>query len=366
MMAIVLGLMVVFIFIQILNLTISVRAKFDTPLLKKTDDELPEITILVAARNEEQNIAKCLKKLVEQNYPTNKLNILIGNDQSTDDTSNIVEEFAEKYSFIKQIHITEQLGKARGKANVLAQLAHHAKGTYFLITDADIQVGPNWARTLVDFFEPNIGIVSGTTIVKGKGYLSNMQHIDWLYFMGLLLSFSRIKIYSTAVGNNMAISREAYFSTGGYENFKFSVTEDYKLFEQVRLKGYQTINMINPEAINISEPAQSLNILMNQRKRWLTGGKELPFYWWIIFAIYGSFWIAFIACIFLNPTLAFILLAAKFLLQSITIYWLQNLLQIPTELPQLFWYEVYTLGLTLLTSFYFIWPTKLNWKNRYY
>ena len=63
MMAIVLGLMVVFIFIQILNLTISVRAKFDTPLLKKTDDELPEITILVAARNEEQNIAKCLKNL---------------------------------------------------------------------------------------------------------------------------------------------------------------------------------------------------------------------------------------------------------------------------------------------------------------
>lgn len=366
MMVIVLGLMLVFILIQLLNLTISVVAKFDNPILNQTDDELPEITVLVAARNEEQNIANCLQKLVQQNYPTNKFHVLVGNDQSTDNTSKIVDDFVAKFPFVKQIHISNQLGKARGKANVLAQLAHQAKGNYFLITDADIQVEPNWARTLVNFFTPQTGIVSGTTIVSGKGYLSNMQHIDWLYFMGLLLSFSRIKIYSTAVGNNMAISREAYFSTGGYENINFSVTEDYKLFEQVRLKGYKTINMINPNAINTSAPASSLNILLNQRKRWLTGAKELPFYWWIIFAIYGSFWIAFITCLFLNPALALVLLVVKFLLQTITIYWQQKQLKIPTNLFQLFWYEVYTLGLTLLTSFYFIWPTKLNWKNRYY
>jgi len=360
------GLMTLFVCIQLMNLIVAISAGFDQPSQVKTDDSLPEISVLVAARNEEKNIAACIQHLVALNYPKHKLHILIGNDQSNDNTETIINEFENQYPNVTQIHITDVLGKAKGKANVLAQLAHVAKGDYFLITDADIQVSNNWARTLISFFKPNVGIVSGTTLVSGKGFLANMQHIDWLYFMGLLLSFNRVRIPSTAVGNNMAITKEAYLSTGGYENINFSVTEDYKLFEQVRQKGYQTINMINPESINISAPAIDINTLLNQRKRWLTGAKELPFYWWIIFAIYGSFWMALIVCLFINIKLALVFLAIKLFIQSVTIYWQQKQLSIKSNLVQLLCYEAYTLGLTLLTLFYFIIPKKLNWKNRYY
>lgn len=360
------GLMVLFISIQLLNVIIAVTKGFDKPAHELSDDELPEISVLVAARNEEQNIATCIQHLLTQNYPKHKLHIFIGNDQSDDNTAKIVDEFVAQHHNIKLINISKQLGKARGKANVLAQLAHVAKGNYFLITDADIQVSTNWARTLINFFKPEVGIVSGTTIVKGKGFLANMQHIDWLYFMGLLLSFDRMGIRSTAVGNNMAVTKAAYQSTGGYENMDFSVTEDYKLFQQVRKKGYQTVNMIHPDAINISAAAADVKTLLNQRKRWLTGAMELPFYWWIIFAVYGSFWLAFGVCFFIDMKLAVLFLAAKFLVQSTTIYWQQKQLGIQTKLLHLLWYEVYTLGLTLLTIFYFVIPKKLNWKNRYY
>jgi cellulose synthase/poly-beta-1,6-N-acetylglucosamine synthase-like glycosyltransferase len=366
MMFVVVGLMLLFVCIQLLNVIITVVRGFDQPEQKLTDEELPEISVLVAARNEEQNIAACIQHLLAQNYPKHKLHIFIGNDQSDDNTAKIVDEFVAQHHNIKQIHITKQLGKARGKANVLAQLTHVAKGNYFLITDADIQVSANWVRILINFFKPGVGIVSGTTIVKGKGFLANMQHIDWLYFMGLLLSFNRMQIRSTAVGNNMAITKAAYESTGGYENMDFSVTEDYKLFQQVRKKGYQTINMIHPDAINISAAAADVNTLLNQRKRWLTGAMELPFYWWIIFAVYGSFWLALGCCFFIDVKLAGAFLAAKFLIQSLTIYWQQKQLGIQTKLLHLLWYEVYTLGLTLLTIFYFVIPKKLNWKNRYY
>lgn len=360
------GLMTLFVCIQLMNLIVAISTKFDQPSQVLPDDELPEISVLVAARNEEKNIAACIQHLVALNYPKHKLHILIGNDQSNDNTEKIINEFVNQYPNVTQIHITKELGKAKGKANVLAQLAHVAKGDYFLITDADIQVSINWARTLISFFKPNVGIVSGTTLVSGKGFLANMQHIDWLYFMGLLLSFNRIRIPSTAVGNNMAITKEAYLRTGGYENIDFSVTEDYKLFEQVRKKGYQTINMINPDSINISAPIQNLETLLNQRKRWLTGAKELPYYWWIIFAIYGSFWISFIVCLFINTQFALVFLAIKLFIQCVTIYWQQRLLAIQPNLVHLLCYEVYTLGLTLLTIFYFIIPKKLNWKNRYY
>lgn len=362
----VVGLMILFVCIQFMNVIVTISAGFGEPHQKLYDDELPEVSVLVAARNEEKNIATCIQHLIAQNYPKHKFHILIGNDQSDDNTAKIVDEFIAKHNNIKQIYITEQLGKARGKANVLAQLAQVAQGDYFLITDADIQVPSNWARTLINFFKPGIGIVSGTTIVKGNGFLANMQHIDWLYFMGLLLSFNRMHIRSTAVGNNMAITRDAYLSTGGYENINFSVTEDYKLFQQVRKMGYQTINMINPDAINISAAAADLNTLLNQRKRWLTGAMELPFYWWVIFAVYGSFWMAFGVCFFINITIALVFLVIKFLIQSVTIFWQQKQLGIQPKLFHLLWYEVYTLGLTLLTIFYFIVPKKLNWKNRYY
>jgi len=360
------GLMTLFICIQLMNLVVAISAGFDQPSQVIPEDALPEISVLVAARNEEKNIATCIKHLVALNYPKHKLHILIGNDQSDDNTEKIINEFVNKHHNIKQIHITNELGKARGKANVLAQLAHVAKGDYFLITDADIQVSSNWARTLINFFKPNVGIVSGTTLVIGKGFLANMQHLDWLYFMGLLLSFNRLRMPSTAVGNNMAITKDAYLSTGGYENINFSVTEDYKLFEQVRKGGYQTINMINPESINISAPAGDINTLLNQRKRWLSGAKELPYYWWIIFAIYGSFWMALIICLFINTQFAMVFLAIKLLIQIVTIYWQQKQLAIQPNLLNLLCYEVYTLGLTLLTLFYFFIPKKLNWKNRYY
>jgi cellulose synthase/poly-beta-1,6-N-acetylglucosamine synthase-like glycosyltransferase len=349
-----------------MHVTVTNIVGFDVPNQNLSDDELPKISVLVAARNEEKNIAACIQNLVAQNYPKHKFHILIGNDQSEDNTAKIVDELIAKHNNIKQIHITKQLGKARGKANVLAQLAQVAQGDYFLITDADIQVSSNWARTLINFFKPEIGIVSGTTLVKGNGFLANMQHIDWLYFMGLLLSFNRLRIPSTAVGNNMAITKDAYLSTGGYENISFSVTEDYKLFQQVRKMGYQTINMINPDAVNISAAAADFNTLLNQRKRWLKGAMELPFYWWIIFAVYGSFWIASGVCLLVNTTIALVFLVLKFFIQSVTIFWQQKQLGIRPQLLHLLCYEVYTLGLTLLTIFYFIIPKKLNWKNRYY
>lgn len=356
----------VFLAIAFLNLLMKVFGGFDNPAKLLTDNDLPDIAVLVAARNEENNIERCLRSLIEQNYPKEKITILVGNDQSADRTAAIVDAFAGKVPNIRQVHIITQLGKAKGKANVLAQLAHQTQAAYFLITDADIEVKPDWARTLVSFFQPGTGIVSGTTVVRGSTFFAGMQKIDWLYFMGLLLSFDKMGMASTAVGNNMAVKREAYFSTGGYENFEFSVTEDYKLFQEVRKKGWKTINMCNRQSVNFSAAAPDFKTLINQRKRWLTGAKELPFYWWLIFAVYGSFIPLLIALAFVNLKLALMLYFFKLIVQSLTIIFQLKALNLKLNLFHLLCYEAYTIVITLCTAFYFILPVKLNWKNRYY
>jgi cellulose synthase/poly-beta-1,6-N-acetylglucosamine synthase-like glycosyltransferase len=366
MMYLLVAFLCIYLLIALVNLVSTAVSGFDRPQHILSDDELPHVAVLVAARNEAHNIATCLQHLAEQDYPEEKISILVGNDQSEDNTGEIVDEFAKRHARITQLHINNRLGKAKGKANVLAQLAHQTDAAYLLITDADITTGNQWARTLVSFFKPGVGIVSGTTVVNGKGFMGSMQQTDWLYFMGLLLSFNRFKIRSTAVGNNMAVRREAYFATGGYEHFDFSVTEDYKLFEQVRKKGWKTINMINPGAINFSAAAADFKTLMNQRKRWLTGARDLPFYWWIIFALFGSYVPLLLVLCFLNPALAGAFWLVRFTIQSATIAVQQNMVGIKRSFVNLVCYEIYTIAITLGTVLFFIIPVKLNWKNRYY
>lgn len=341
-----------------------------------TDDEidsqiqtsdLPFISVLIAARNEQENIINCLRSIKHMDYPKEKLQVLIGNDQSEDETAALVTKYIADKPYMTLVNITEKLGKARGKANVLAQLAHKANGSVFLITDADIQVNTKWAKELVSHFDsPKMGIVSGTTIVKDKGYMGRMQEIDWMYFMGLLKSFANIKLHCTAVGNNMAIKRDAYFSTGGYETLEFSITEDYKMYNAVRKFGWKTKNILNPRSLNRSSAIANFTTLMHQRKRWLTGAKELPFYWWILFGVFALFVPSIILLAIVNIKLAVIFYGIKLSIQTATVVILQQQLRIKKNIDYLFGYEIYSLGIGLCTQLFYVWPSKLVWKNRSY
>ena len=170
------------------------------------------------------------------------------------------------------------------------------------------------------FDEQKTAIVSGITIVEEEGTMGRMQEIDWMYFMGLLKSFANLGLNCTAVGNNMAITKSAYFDTGGYENMDFSVTEDYKLYKEVRKRGWKTKNILNENVINKSAAIKSFYQMMHQRKRWLMGARELPFYWWILFSIFGMFAPAIIIVFIVNYKLAIIIYFIKLTLQSLSVY----------------------------------------------
>src|SRR5690349_11432189 len=107
----------------------------DSSELASTNDHTPFISILLAARNEEKNIINCLENLGKLNYSSDRYEVLIGNDQSEDETETLIENFIKDKSNFKLLNIKENLGMAKGKANVLAHLAKQAKGEYFFITD---------------------------------------------------------------------------------------------------------------------------------------------------------------------------------------------------------------------------------------
>lgn len=361
---VVLGLYIV---IQLMHVAGLLYMETDEPVTSYNEAEWPSVSILIAVRNEEQNIIRCLQSIEALNYPKNKLQVLIGEDQSEDATPTLIAQFVSGKQGYEVVPITTQIGKAKGKANVLAQLAHRAKGTYYLITDADVAVHPNWAREIVCHFEQNIGIVSGTTIVEDDGRtMGRMQEIDWMYFMGLLRSFANYGLNCTAVGNNMAIRKEAYWDTGGYENIDFSVTEDYKLYKEVRKKGWDTKNILNANIINRSRPIEDFKQLMHQRKRWLVGARELPLYWWVLFGIFGLFAPAIVIMFFYSIKLGLIFYGTKLLLQSLSVYILQNKMDLRKDFDYLMTYELYSIAVAISTQVFYFMPVSFQWKNRSY
>jgi cellulose synthase/poly-beta-1,6-N-acetylglucosamine synthase-like glycosyltransferase len=342
-----------------LGLTINIYE--DRTLLSQ-----PRVSVLLAARNEEEHITACLQHLCELNYPVDKIEILIGDDASEDGTVQHIKPFLEKYPHLKLFHISENLGKARGKANVLAQLAKQATGDYFFITDADIHVNPEWINSMLPHVDEQTAIVSGITIGKGENVFEHLQAIDWTYFNAVLTGTSNLGIPCTAVGNNMLITREAYLKTGGYEHLEFSVTEDYALYRAVRNLSLKTKNICTTGSFHFTRTLPTFKAVLHQRKRWLTGGRQLPFYWWLMLFIFGLFWPCIVAIACINPMLALKCWLLKFILETAIINRQLLRLQQPTVFLFLLLHQVYSFISSMAVAIFYVLPFKFAWKNRTY
>ncbi len=332
-------------------------------------DNFPSVSVLVAARNEDHNIIECLSALDKMNYPEGQIEILIGNDQSTDYTQMLVEGFITNKPKFKLINLTgKEFPQTRGKARVLATLASQAKGDYFLITDADISVPANWAENMLGLMLNNeADMCGGTTNIKAGKMLEKFQQVDWLYFMGIIHSFAAMGKPLTIVGNNMGLSKKAYNATGGYGQIPFSITEDYALFDAVRNHGYKVVQNFDQGTMVYSKPLDSIKAILKQRKRWLTGGWDLPLYYHLVIFIFGAWYFALPVLAFFDWKLAVILLLSKEFLQLFQFLKINKHLGIKTEHPlAVFLYDVYLFVLIPITAIYFLLPSKNVWKGRKY
>ena len=330
----------------------------------------PRVSILVAARNEEASLPRCLASLRALAYPPELLEILVGNDASTDRTRAVAEAALLGYNADYEIiDITETLGPARGKANVLAHLARRATGSYLLITDADIAVPPTWVAGLLAHAAPGVGTVTGLTVVAGRGLLARLQRLDWLLSLALIQVGTEAGQPMTAMGNNMLVTRAAYRATGGYEALPFSVTEDFALFEAVNARGFGFRQLFEPAVRATSLPAPAWGALVRQRLRWLRGVAALPWHVQAGLIFFSGYWLVIFGLALAGrPGLALAALGLKL----VGHYGLALAASRRAGLPRpawwlLFAFEVYSLLLTThLTLARLLGRRGVEWKGRWY
>ena len=329
----------------------------------------PTITIWIAARNEEDNILSCLKTIEELDYPKEFLQVLIGNDGSTDSTHAIVHEFIKDKFIFQLIDIKKVINNQRGKANVLANLYEYSTGEFFLICDADVTVNSNWVKGMIANFEKDstIGHQVGITSLKGTSIWHHFQSIDWLHALTLLKIAADLKIPLTGLGNNSAVTRKAYEATGGYAKIPFSITEDFALFHEVVKKGFSFKNTINKEVFNQTLPITTLKEFLHQRKRWMVGALQCP--WWIVSLLFLQALflpILLIIGVFFSWKVVGIVWLIKWLNQTITV--LPTIIKLKEYhlIKNLLFYDLYANWWQMTMIFFYYSPVKVNWKGRIY
>ncbi len=354
---------VVFLMLSLVVITDAVLIVLWNPKTSiKTFREEPLVSILIAARNEEHNIETCLNSLLQLNYPIDKIQILVGDDNSSDRTFEVAEKVLRHFSNSKIISITENVAHQKGKANVLAQLAHYATGEYLFITDADMLLPKNWITNMLAGLNEGVGIVTGVTHPADHKW----QSLDWLFALGIVKVMHDHRRPVTAMGNNMMITREAYDAVGGYEGIPFSVTEDFELFRQTLYKGYRAIQLYDKSVLGETKPVSDFFKLLQQRKRWMIGAVRLHWSIVSILFIQALYFPLIILALVLNTKLASLFIILKILIQTIFIKRCINKLNIKYSYLSLIVFEFYSWGLGLASSLYYLLPVGVSWKGRKY
>ena len=350
-------------FIQMILLRIGLKKSNNVSIVTGYE---PSVSVIVAARNEEQHIENCLQSLSHLDYPTGKLEIIVVNDCSTDRTAEAVENFIKTHSGVKSITITPGTGNLRGKTNAVARGIGVSRGEILMFTDADCMVPASWIRETLKYFDKDIGIVGGFTLLNASNNFKGMQSLDWIFLFGLASAMAGWNKPLTVIGNNLSVRRCAYEATGGYEHISFSVTEDYALVQAILRRTNFKINFpADPHTAVQSKACQNLKQLYRQKQRWGVGGLNMVFRGMVIMSIGWLLRSVLLATIFFfDPSPVFVI-APFMMLIDLAFLWntVKRLRAIPL-LKFLFSFEVYNLRYVPLIPLVALLSKNIVWKER--
>ena len=194
------------------------------------------VSIVIAARNEEDSIDSCLSSLTRLDFPEDRYEVVIVDDHSQDRTPEKISAFCRDRKNWRYILLQEKSLELRGKKNALLHGINVARNDLIFTTDADCIVPEGWLRSMTRYFMPNVSMVLGySPLKKGKGFLYRVLQFDNLF--SAIASAAPVKLgYPfTSVGRNLAYRKQAYEDAGGFLALKkFRSGDDVHLTERFR------------------------------------------------------------------------------------------------------------------------------------
>jgi len=231
-----------------------------------------KLSVIVPARNEEDNISACLTGILSQSYPPSLYEIIVIDDHSDDQTHDIAMQYAGKANNLSILRLPENLS---GKKQALDFGISNAKNDVIITTDADCSFHQHWLSTIASYWHSNNMVMASGPVVfnEGKSLFQRLQSVEFLSLIASGAGSVASGIPILCNGANLVFSKKAYYEVDGYKRKDYLVSgDDVFLMLKMRKKfGNKTIGFIKSYyAIVYTAPQKSLGAFLEQRVRWIS------------------------------------------------------------------------------------------------
>ncbi len=232
-------------------------------------------SVILPARNEAAGIAQCLHAILDQAIPSDRFEVIVINDHSTDDTEQIVRKLQFSYPHLRLINLGDYFAEGSlnaYKKKAIAIAIDQSRGNWIVTTDADCRPGPAWLRTYGNFIQKTGAVfVAGPVCLDDTGsFLSHFQVLDFLSLQGITAAAVSAGYHTMCNGANLAYRKEVFYAVDGFTGIDGLASGDDMLLMHKIKQAYKGRlgYLFNRDAIVHTDPMPDWKSFLNQRIRW--------------------------------------------------------------------------------------------------
>ncbi|WP_353195463.1 glycosyltransferase [Parapedobacter defluvii] len=259
------GLLLLFQLYYILSVY-SKLALYKIPSLP-VKSSLPPLSVIICARNEEENLRRNLPHILAQDYPA--FEVILVNDFSEDETKWLLRDLCAQSPYLKVVEIAEHVRLKHGKKFAVTLGIKAAQYEHLVFTDADcIPQSDQWLKHMGSSFDGGEEIVLGySPYLKKPGFLNALIRFETFHTAMSYLSYALRKNAYMGVGRNLAYTKSLFFRGKGFAAHMHIASGDDDLFVNQNATPHNTVICIHPEAQVWSEPKTTFSAYARQKTR---------------------------------------------------------------------------------------------------
>jgi cellulose synthase/poly-beta-1,6-N-acetylglucosamine synthase-like glycosyltransferase len=246
-----------------------------------------KVTILIAARDEEERIRYTIEDIIAQDYPRHLVEVIIVDDHSTDSTADIIMSYAADGITLMQLQEDKPLNSYKKKA--IAEAIARSNGELMVATDADCRMGKSWLSAVVSYYETHnpVMISSPVTYFEEKTLFELLQTLEFSYLIGIGAAFIGNGRASTCNGANLAYRKDVFYEVGGFKDIDdLASGDDELLLQKVAVKYPNRIGFLkNRDAVVYTHAKHTLQEFLQQRRRWASKSTRYKDKWIVALAV---------------------------------------------------------------------------------
>ena len=335
----------------------------------KNQNYNPNISVIVAVRDGAKSLSKLLSCLQKQIYK-GKIDFIIVDDQSSDDTKDIIINFCKTHSNFKYVSSIEGNPKYKYKKRALDAGINHAKYDPLLFTDVDCRPTKYWVSSMACNFDNNVDYIIGPVAIdKPKNLVALYQSIDLNMLIVSLYGITSLGLPCASTGQNQGFKKSIYKKVSKFDKIGTLLGGDDSLFLNIVRRNLGKIKfVVNESALVYSRQERTIKKLINQRMRWALDANlmykfNFRFYVLMVCTLLTNLIVLTSPIIYIYSSIEIsLVIMFKFLFEILLFMFSRNKISI---INFLFWFTIQPLYVVVV-GVYSIIAKDVSWKDRKY